>query len=154
MPAIPNYNTSAQEKEVLQCLRPMPTSGEAERIRDEAVRLSRQRDNDLVQQGRELERTEGRLTYLEGHAKSINGQIKRMGDLQQELRDEQRQTNVTLSTVIEGMQQRAQDAKDRDDRQQKRDQRRLSKWQIFGIIITALLGFAMMVITMVEVILK
>ena len=111
----------------------------------EAQRLARQRDNDLIERGRELERTNGRIVALEDHAKAVNGQIKGLTGEIQQVRGEVQQTNATLAEVVHKLDERAKYSAERDQRQ-------LSKVTIISFVTGGLISLGMLITTILEVV--
>lgn len=92
------------------------------------------------QRGRAAERVEGRLRTLEDHSKAVNGQISRLAEAQEAM-------NKVLTKLVVTIEQRAS-----DDRE--RDQRKVSKWTIVGVVCGGLIGFGMLVTTILEVVVR
>jgi hypothetical protein len=82
----------------------------------------RQRDADLIQQGRDRERVDSRLTQLERRADKVNGSQVRMANLQDKML-------ATLTEIKAGMQQETKSA-----------QKTFTRWQTAGVLVAIVVG--------------
>ena len=117
----------------------------------EAQRLAHQRDDDLIKQGRALERTDSRLRWLETRDREVNGQIKALtGEVRQgnaALANEIKQANTALARLETKL-------ADQDKAEREGNERKLSKITVAGIVAGGTISAGMLITTILEIVLK